>query len=144
VAVSRHRVLIVDDDPGCLALVRTVLAARGFEVAATDSVLGATELIGRFRPHAVVLDLGLPYRSGASWLAELRADPSTSNLPVVILSAIADVVSPSRLQLAQAVITKPFRSQALVDAVLQACAGSDVRGTDPTFDSESTQPLGSL
>jgi two-component system, OmpR family, phosphate regulon response regulator PhoB len=143
----QYRVLIVDDDPGCRTLVSAVFASRGFEVAATDSVLGATELIGQFMPHAIVLDLGLPYRSGASWLLELRADPATVNLPVIILSAIADVVPPERLRLAQAVVTKPFRSQVLVDAVLAACTGPGIpadAATDATCDSGSIRRLGSL
>ena len=75
VTADRRRILIVEDDPGCRALLQAIFVSHGFRVTSTDSVLGAPELIERLRPDVIVLDLALPYRSGASWLVELKADP---------------------------------------------------------------------
>ena len=49
----------------------------------------------RLRPDAVLLDLGLPYRSGATVLQEIKLDPQTRDVPVVIVSAMTETLPPS-------------------------------------------------
>lgn len=138
-----QRILIVDDDPGSRALLDEIFEQHGFQVTHIDSVLGAFEVIARVRPTVILLDLALPYRSGASWLARLKAQPATADIPVVILSALPDVLPRERRELAQALVQKPFRTGALVETVRAACA--DARRSDPeiTIDRVSTPPLGS-
>ena len=138
------RILIVEDDPGCRGLLDTIFRVNGFVVTATDSVLGATELIDRFQPHVILLDLGLPFRSGSSWLGQLKADAETAHIPVVILTAIPESLPHSRRQLAHAVISKPFRSQPLVETVREAHRSASHAGGTTTHDSASSQRLGSL
>jgi two-component system phosphate regulon response regulator PhoB len=148
VPTDRHRILIVDDDPACRALLDAIFNMHGFEVTATDSVLGASELVARVHPTVILLDLALPYRSGASWLAQLKADPATAQIPVVILSASPDVLPSERRELAQAVVGKPFRTRALVETVHAVSAGrgmlASVLTVEATNDSESSRRLGSL
>src|SRR3954447_26789222 len=72
---ASQRILIVDDDPSSRELLDGLFEVNGFQVTHTDSVLGASELIARDRPTVILLDLTLPYRSGASWLAQLKANP---------------------------------------------------------------------
>ena len=86
-------------------------------------------------------DLALPYRSGASWLAQLRTQPQTADIPVVILSAFPDVLSRERRELAQAYVRKPFQARTLVETVQAVCAGTLVADVDATSDPASTQPL---
>lgn len=77
-------VLVVDDDPKILALVRTYLQREGIGVVtATDGPL-ALEEIRRSRPRLVVLDVMLPGLDGMSVLRQLRQE---SDVPVLILSA---------------------------------------------------------
>jgi DNA-binding response OmpR family regulator len=116
---SQH-ILIVEDDPGCRALLNAIFDANGFQVTATDSVLGASELIERLAPDVIVLDLALPYRSGASWLVELKADPDTAHIPVVILSAHPTVLPEGRRRLAHAILGKPFQTRSLLAAIRSA------------------------
>jgi DNA-binding response OmpR family regulator len=141
---DRQRILIVDDDPGLRTMLESLFAMHGFHVTVTDSVLGASELVERFQPHVILLDLALPYRSGASWLAQLKSNPATARIPVVILSALPEVLPRSRRRLAQAIVSKPFRSRALVDTVLAVCGGITLTDSVATADSGSTQPLGLL
>ena len=115
--MKRWRVLIIEDDPGHQRLLVQVLEMAGYAVSATDSALGAAELVRRLRPHVILLDLGLPLRSGASLLAELKDDPSTADLPVVVVSAMDEVLSAERRGQADAVVAKPFSPRALLDAV---------------------------
>ena len=140
----RERILVVDDDPDCRALLDAIFSMYGFEVLTTDTVLGASTLIASFRPHVILLDLALPYRSGASWLAQLKSNPNTVGIPVVILSAVPDLLPAERRRQAAAITQKPFRPRALVDTVRAVCARPVLVAAPLRLGSASSQPLGSL
>ena len=131
VPTERQRILIVEDDPGCRALLQAIFVSNGFRVTSTDSVLGASELIDRLRPDVIVLDLALPYRSGASWLVDLKADPGTASIPVVILSAHPTVLTEGRRRMAHAVVGKPFQTSLLMAAIRSACGGEPKHDSTP-------------
>ena len=115
--MAHERILIVDDDPMIVELVTEILSVSDFEVRATDSAFGAAELVRQLEPGAVLLDLGLPFRPGSTLLADLKADPRTADVPVIILSGMTEALSEQRRELAAAVLTKPFEPDVLVDAV---------------------------
>ena len=112
--------LVVEDDPGMQQLVAEVLRDAGYAVTATDSVLGAVTLARRLDPDAIVLDIGLPYRSGASLLAALKADHATAHIPVIVVSGLPEALPNPRRELAAAVLPKPFAPEELVAAVRRA------------------------
>ena len=116
-------VLVVEDEPGVATLVADVLAGAGYAPATTDSALGAVALVKGLRPAVLVLDLGLPYRSGGALLDDLLADPATAALPVVVISAFAEVLPLSRRARMAGVLDKPFSPAALVAAVRAAAGG---------------------
>jgi CheY-like chemotaxis protein len=99
-----------------------LLAGRGYVVRTTDTALGVVALAQRERPSAILLDLGLPYRSGAALLADLKDNQQTAPIPVIVVSAYAETLSSYRAALAAAVLPKPFDTQVLFDAVEAACA----------------------
>jgi CheY-like chemotaxis protein len=138
-----QRILIVDDDPACWTVLDTMFEQHGFQVAHIDSVLGVSEFVARFRPTVILLDLALPYRSGASWLTQLRSQPATASIPVVILSALPDVLPRERRELAQAVVRKPFQAQTLVETVQAVCARTPLAQTEITTDPVSIRRRGS-
>ena len=121
-ADRQPRALVIEDDPGVQQLELELLRGEGYVVTATDSALGAAALARRFAPDTIVLDLGLPYRSGASLLAELKADRATAHIPVVVVSGMAETLPDRRRELATAVLPKPFDPEELVAAVR---AGTD-------------------
>jgi DNA-binding response OmpR family regulator len=138
-----QRILIVDDDPDSRALLDEIFEQHGFQVTHIDSVLAASEVIARVKPTVILLDLALPYRSGASWLARLKAQPATADIPIVILSALPDVLPLERRRLAQALVQKPFRAGALVETVRAVCARARRADAETTIDPTSTPPRGS-
>jgi CheY-like chemotaxis protein len=84
-------VLIVDDDPGFLALASRILVAIGLEVvAAAPDAATAVALVERLRPDGVLLDVGLPDRDGVDLAYELAALPWKPT--VVLTSSDADAV----------------------------------------------------
>jgi CheY-like chemotaxis protein len=115
------RVLAVDDDPELRDVLKDLLASEGCSVISMDAALGAAGLVRRMRPDVILLDLGLPYRSGVWLLAELKADPRTASIPVIILSALTEVLTAEQRAMAAAVIPKPFEADALIDTVRAAC-----------------------
>ena len=118
--MSRERILIVEDDPTVVDLITEILSALDFEVRATDSAFGAAELVRQLEPGAILLDLGLPFRPGSSLLSDLKADPRTANVPVIILSGMTEALTDSRRELAAAVVPKPFQADVLVETIRKA------------------------
>jgi DNA-binding response OmpR family regulator len=118
---TARRVLVIEDDPHIKDLLTDVLTGDGFSVTAADSVLGAATLIRRLRPCAIVLDLGLPYRSGASLLTDLKGDAETAHIPVIVVSALPETLTPERRALATAVLAKPINIRDLLRALHGAC-----------------------
>ena len=121
---QRPVVLVVEDDAGVAALLADVLTWGGYAPTTTGSALGALDLARRLRPAAVLLDLGLPYRSGGALLGALKADPATAAVPVLVVSALAEDLPPARRAQAAAVLGKPFSPTALLAAVRAAGGGS--------------------
>ena len=115
-----RRVLVVEDEPSLREVLTDLLGETGYDVTATDSAIGVRALVESVQPHAILLDLGLPYRSGGSLLVELKADPRTAPIPVIVVSGMPDVLAGERRALAAAVIPKPFDPAALFDALRRA------------------------
>lgn len=83
------RIVIVDDDPQVRKLLRALLTSCGYGVEEFGTVEPALERIRTDPPDLVFLDLQLPDRSGHSALEEIRSNPATRLLPVVMLTGFA-------------------------------------------------------
>jgi CheY-like chemotaxis protein len=105
-----------------------VLAGAGYAVRRCESALGLHALLRRWRPDVVLLDLGLPFRSGGALLAELKADPATAGIPVVVVSAAPEALGPAHAALAAAVLAKPVGLARLLATVRAAHAPGGGRG----------------
>lgn len=84
------RVLIVEDDPDLVALVRRWLERDGHLVEhAADGAAALQALLGAPLPHLVLLDVMLPKMDGFELLQRLRAEPRTKDLPVVMVTSFS-------------------------------------------------------
>jgi CheY-like chemotaxis protein len=82
-------VLVVDDEPALLELLGVTLVKKGFRVLrAADGRVGV-EAARTHGPDAIILDLAIPEFSGSQVVAQLRADPRTKRIPVMIHTGIA-------------------------------------------------------
>ena len=113
-------VLYVEDMVENLRLVEQILSQRP-SVTVLAAMLGgvALDLAGQHRPDVILLDLNLPDMTGEAVLAELRANPATCDIPVVILSADATErrADQARAEGIQAYLTKPIDVQGLLQAL---------------------------
>lgn len=80
------RIVLADDNLPLLHAVGRVLRRAGHEVVGVPDGDTAIERIRGMRPDAVVLDVQMPGRTGLAVAAEMRADPDTAHIPVVIYS----------------------------------------------------------
>jgi threonine synthase len=82
------RVAIVDDHPHVRQLIRRILQAQGgYELFEAEDGKSALTLVKSEIPDLVILDLMMPEMDGFSVLDELRKDPSTANIPVIVVTA---------------------------------------------------------
>src|SRR5829696_6903139 len=80
------RILLVDDDAGLRALLRTTFEAVDVDLEEADDAPAATEAVRRHRPDVVVLDVRMPGGSGLDLCHDLKADPATRGISVVLLT----------------------------------------------------------
>lgn len=118
------KVLVVDDDPVILELLRFNFEMEGFEVvSACDGRAGFDRAVAD-TPDLVISDIMMPNVDGLEMLQQLRAEPGTAELPVVLLSAKAQQNEVQRgLDLgADDYVTKPFDPLELLDRVNELLA----------------------
>jgi len=90
-SVKLSKLMVVDDEPTNVKIVRRLLELEGFSqfVTTTDG-RKAMALIRDERPDCVLLDLMMPFVTGLDVLDEMRHDPATAHIPVIILTAVTD------------------------------------------------------
>ena len=132
--MATRTILVVDDEPGIVAIARDYLDRAGFRVVAASDGLTALRLARAERPSLLVLDLMLPGMDGLDVARALREDPATRALPIIMLTArVEEADRLIGLELgADDYITKPFSPRELVArvrAVLRRAEGErDVGG----------------
>jgi len=84
--MAKLKVLIVDDDPDIRRLVEMVLGREGFLATSVESAQEAYKKIAASKPDLIVLDLQLPDEDGFTVCKKLRMDPSTTHIPILMLT----------------------------------------------------------
>jgi DNA-binding response OmpR family regulator len=119
-------VLVVDDDPVILRLLQVNFDLEGIDVTTAVDGEEGLKMAQSDRPDLVISDIMMPKVNGLELLAALRSSPETAALPVILLSAKAQVADVQRgLELgADDYITKPFDPLELIDRVYKVLAKS--------------------
>ncbi len=90
---GKKRVLVVDDEPDFVAVVKTYLEKAGFQVdVAYDGVQGLDKVRTQ-RPDVIVLDVMMPEKDGYTVCRELKQDSAYKDIPIVLLTAVGSKVS---------------------------------------------------
>jgi two-component system cell cycle response regulator len=131
------RILLIDDSEVIRKVVAAQLTARGFEVELAPEATTGAELAFASPPDAVVTDLWMPGISGLQLCRLLRADPRTAKLPVILITASADMRSRfwARCAGATAYISKAEIANLaplLNEAIESAPRGPELPGPGPT------------
>lgn len=139
--MATRTVLVVDDEPEIVEIVRDYLEQAGFRVITAGDGVSAVRLARTERPGLLVLDLMLPEQDGLDVVRALRGDPATSKLPIILLTArVEETDRLIGLELgADDYITKPFSPREVVARVRAV-----LRRTDSSFDSAGVLHIGDL
>ena len=113
---GQHRatILVVDDELPILHLLAEILVDEGFVV---HTVSDARQAFGRAldaRPNLMLIDLMMPYLDGRAVLAQLRAQPQTAPIPVLLMSAAGPAENGAAFD---GFLAKPFTIDALLAAL---------------------------
>ena len=114
-----EKILIVDDEPDIVELLAHNLTANGYEVLTAANGLEALNKARRYLPDLILLDLMLEGIDGYSVCEILRRQPSTSSVPVIMITALAGQIARANGIAAGAddFVTKPFSPQEVVSRV---------------------------
>jgi ribonuclease P protein subunit RPR2 len=118
------RLLLVDDDPGLRALLRATLDAVDVELEDAEDARTAQAAIRRQPPDAIVLDVNLPGMDGLAFCRQLKRDPATKAIPIVVLSGSDGGTADAALASgAEAFLRKPFSPLELLSVVERLAGG---------------------
>jgi putative two-component system response regulator len=84
------RILVVDDNPDLMVLMRELLETRGYEVVAVPDAAQAEAEIRRLPPDLILSDVVMPGKSGYELCRELKEDPATRLIPFVLITGLSD------------------------------------------------------
>jgi DNA-binding response OmpR family regulator len=81
------KILIIDDEVDFAIAVKVNLEANGYLVASADNGKAGIETVKKWSPDLILLDLVMPEMNGFLVLSELKKDPYTATIPVIMLTA---------------------------------------------------------
>lgn len=124
------RILLIEDEANILEAIGFILSRAGWEVQGHGNGATALDEVARVSPDVVVLDVMLPGRSGFDILSDLRGQPGTAALPVLMLTAKGQAKDREQAMAlgANAFLTKPFSNAELLDTVTHLAAGVPAAG----------------
>jgi CheY-like chemotaxis protein len=114
------QILVVDDEADIVRIVSRIMESRGHQVRSAGDGKAALEEVKRERPDVLILDLNLPHLDGYEVCRRLKADPTTKDIPVLMMTAAYVSVEDARRGEeagADEYIIKPFLREVLVHNV---------------------------
>ncbi|MFA0733446.1 MAG: hypothetical protein LKKZDAJK_002088 [Candidatus Fervidibacter sp.] len=120
------RILVVDDEVAIVRMLKERLESAGFEVLTAYDGVQAVEVARQECPDLIVMDVTMPRMDGLTAAQQLRADPTTAHIPIVMLTARGQESDEQAGYAAGAVryFTKPFSPRQLVQE-LRALLSND-------------------
>ncbi len=115
-AAETRTVLTIDDDEGVITLFQRYLEKQGYKVVGMTTAEGVVETAKRLQPYAITLDVIMPGKDGWQIIQELRADPETRDIPIIVCSILGEADKGLSMGVADYLV-KPISEQALLDAL---------------------------
>lgn len=127
---DKKKILIVDDEPNVRRLVHTILS-KDFTVLEAEDGRQAIDVAGTQRPDLILMDMLMPRMDGLTACYTIKNDPTTKSIPVLMLTAIGFElnIKLSQQMGADAYMTKPFDSQALLDKIAEFLPATEVHAS---------------
>lgn len=87
---QKRKILLIDDSEITLALEKSVLEARGYEVRATSTLMEFEKTLQAWKPHLILTDIHMPEATGADICRTLKNEYGTQDIPIVLFSSLTD------------------------------------------------------
>lgn len=91
--MSKKRILVVDDEPDFVAMMKELLVDEGYEIEVAYNGVEAINKVKSNPPDVILLDVMMPEKDGYQVCSELKQDDQHADIPVILLTAVADSVS---------------------------------------------------
>jgi DNA-binding response OmpR family regulator len=117
------RILVVDDDPDILDLLRMHLSSAGYEVRTARDGIEAGYRVLSEPPDLIITDVNMPDMDGFELVAALRADATVPHIPVIFLTSVEEGEGRGRELGAVGYLTKPVRADRLLSLVARHVPG---------------------
>ncbi len=111
------RILFVNDEADLVEVSSDLLSGEGHEVVALTDARKTLETARRMKPDLLVLDWILNGLTAEDVVRQLRLEPATARLPILLISALSDTAERARLLTADGYLRKPFSADGLSRAV---------------------------
>jgi len=93
---EKKKVLLVDDDPDFVEAVKVIVESGGYDVKIAYDGKEGLEAVAEDKPDLIVLDVMMPVMNGHQACNSLKKNPDTAQIPIILLTAVADRVTTSQ------------------------------------------------
>jgi two-component system, OmpR family, response regulator VicR len=119
-SIAKKCIVYIEDDPEMLDLVELILNRHGFDVHGAHGGREGIDIVHQEHPDLILLDLMMPDLDGWDVYQQLKAEPETKDIPVIVITAKTqsiDKVLGLHIAKVDDYISKPFRPQELLDSI---------------------------
>ena len=124
-AKNKPRILVIEDNQDILQLYSIILSSRNYEVLGKENSANADAVIKEFSPSVIILDMLLSGLSGLDICRQLKNDPATSHIPVIMVSAHSSGKEKCMEAGADFYVAKPFEMVEFLSTIARAADQGD-------------------
>jgi PAS domain S-box-containing protein len=117
------KVLVIEDDRDSAQVIQSYLTSSGYESLSCEQPQNAAKMVAEFRPDVITLDLLMTPSNGWEVLLQLKRDPRTANIPVIMVSIVDQPAIATTLG-ADEYLVKPVDKESLLAAVRRCLASN--------------------
>ena len=110
------KIIIIEDDVDTLEVMEFILRDTGYAIIKANRLVSIKEIIS-ITPHLAILDVMLPYGFGSDLCLEIKNDPKSKHIPVILYSASSNLKILAKESHADAYLAKPFDLDRLLEMV---------------------------
>lgn len=131
------KVLLIEDDPLIYRLYQKLFSLEGFEIELAENGQLGLEKLQTFHPDVLLMDIMMPTMNGIEMLTQLKADPKTKDIPVIVLTNIADM-NITQMAISKGAVLCIIKSQTEPSEVINSVKGVLAKSSQSV--PEETQP----
>ncbi len=118
------RIFVIEDDTAAAQLIQSQLASSGYEAVVCEELSRAVEIAAELRPDVITLDLLMKPTNGWELLLQLKNEPRTANIPVIVITIVDQPALGTTLG-ADEYLVKPVEQSALLAAIARCLAARE-------------------